>query len=294
MYLSNTQSEKFKNNLQERLISILSIAENCKARYPNISEQKKHHLQYNEPSANTLLTGDKTIGDCYRITLSLLTIGIINDTEKFNPGRYPGLIPLLFPKYNNKVKRGSVCYIENTLLCRYINNINNFYSSGIGWWVISFGKGSEMSREEIKYYKNKEQINIDLKSQYVLAFIGDDKKNRPIQLIKITDLIDKMVVNGDARLEKSNISKNEKLEYLKKREKNKNNISIKVQGNVLSYFPKNIKKYTNIIHNKYQYIHLQIREDIHNLTTEYLNFLRIYVEAEKVGAYNYLLNNEYC
>ena len=124
---------------------------------------------------------------------------------------------------------------------------------------------------------------------FVLAFIGIDEKKRSIQIIKLNNLIDRMVINGDECLEQSNISEIQTNEYFQKRKANINTISIKIQGNILTYQPK-IIKYMDQLHKKYEYIRFKIREDIQNITTEYLNFLRIYIEAKKVGAYMYLEN----
>ena len=278
-----TRSKLITNSL----LKILNISATCGARYPNLDEQKKHTLQWYESSVKGLLTKNDTLADCYRITLALLAFVNVDDIDMFYPGRYPGLIPFLYPKYNDQVERGAVCYIENTLLSGYINIANKFYSSGIGWWVISLGSGAEMSLEEIEYY-TYDNKQVDREAQYVLAFIGSNGVNRPIQIIDIKDLIDLMISNGDKRLDQSDIIADQKQTYLEKRLSGLNNVTIKVQGNILTYKPENTLEYTTKLNAKYQSIRSELQENILSMTTEYLNFLRIYTEGEKVGAYQYL------
>jgi hypothetical protein len=281
-----TRSKLITNSL----LKILNISATCGARYPNLGEQKKHTLQWYESSVKGLLTKNDTLADCYRITLALLAFANVHDIDMFYPGRYPGLIPFLYPKYNDQVERGAVCYIENTLLSGYINIVNKFYSSGIGWWVISLGSGAEMSLEEIEYY-TYDNKHVDREAQYVLAFIGSNGVNRPIQIIDLKDLIVLMISNGDKRLDQSDIIADQKQEYLEKRLSGLNNVTIKVQGNILTYKPENTLEYTTKLSAKYQSIRSELQEDIRNMTTEYLNFLRIYTEGDKMGAYEYLKCN---
>lgn len=278
------------SDINLRLFDILNNAKECLSRYPTEEEQKQHILQYNEPSVHDLLNGVDTLSDCFRMILALLLQTIPDNISKICPGKYPGIIPFLFPPTKD-IHRGSVIYIENTLLLEYGCAANKFYSRSIGCWAISFGLGSDLNINEVKYYKNNRCTKIEDNVQYLLAFIGIG--NRRVQLIKLDDLIERITKTGDKHLEQSDISEKLKQEYFEKR--SNTNIQIKIQGNVASYTPENIQTYINKTNKKYQFIRHQIDGslggNIKNLTCEYLNFLRIYTEATSTNSYQHLLHN---